>query len=715
MLKRIVSEVMLTLLFMSMLTLAFNTQPVNAEKSVFQEEIKSSFIDQSISTENFTVIFSQDMTYSLKDHRIVDAPEGYYPEYGGLLITEYPYSSFASLVTGLCSPYSLGPIYIYDYTGDSFRNISLSSPFGGGFVCPGTVTPVCKDNKTYLFTASKFQGEGVWHKYQAGNISWPFSAVIDYPDFMDMTSLNLVLPAAELGYSPDQELWIERSWCLDGYKLCGYGAVSRYIGGTPRGRYLYFVNLTDPEFLDVTKPHEVYPTKEIPWDAPLESGFYNKVSDEVLLYVHWASDTDNYVFYNITNDTWRTFTASGWNVIWHKKEGGYLYLLIKQYEGSYLYKYIFNRVNLTGLDNLEKLTVNPVETIWEKTFQKDYANYYPIHMVEDDKLLVFEGSWGYPTEWGPILDCVSTYELMSGKLISEENLNIDFPYSNSYLRNLQYPFIDAETIYGSFIIDLDRNLIHAINLTDIMNYITLKTDLHLCKYCSYSFFLTDYDPQKIDLLGIMYNYTNRSLYLTSIEIRPVDTTPPAITILSPENKTYTTTSIPLTFTVNETASWMGYSLDGGLNITITGNTTLTELSDGVHSLAIYANDTAGNMGASDTVYFTIVSKTLLGTGWGWMRITHKEYVYGLADLYKIGDTQIELVITYQGEEYSRIWNIIYHREYRYSERYLCYSKEWGFLVVGLHKRGRWQFWYAVGKDTIAFGFPRFQRLRLMPI
>jgi len=108
-------------------------------------------------------------------------------------------------------------------------------------------------------------------------------------------------------------------------------------------------------------------------------------------------------------------------------------------------------------------------------------------------------------------------------------------------------------------------------------------------------------------------------------------------------------------------------------------------------------------------------RTLLGVGWGWMRIAPKQYVYGQAELYKVGDTQIELVITYQGEEYSRTWNIIYHREYKYGERYLCYSEEWGFLIVGLHKRERWQFWYAVGKGAIAFGFQRFQKLRLMPI
>jgi len=81
--------------------------------------------------------------------------------------------------------------------------------------------------------------------------------------------------------------------------------------------------------------------------------------------------------------------------------------------------------------------------------------------------------------------------------------------------------------------------------------------------------------------------------------------PPIISILSPENRTYSTTSIPLSFTISETTSWIGYSLDGQANATITGNITLSDLFDGLHYVIVYANDTIGNMGMSNTVYFTI--------------------------------------------------------------------------------------------------------------
>ncbi|UCE44087.1 MAG: TlpA family protein disulfide reductase [Candidatus Bathyarchaeota archaeon] len=81
--------------------------------------------------------------------------------------------------------------------------------------------------------------------------------------------------------------------------------------------------------------------------------------------------------------------------------------------------------------------------------------------------------------------------------------------------------------------------------------------------------------------------------------------PPTISILSPENKTYTTSSVPLTFTVNEPPFWIGYSLDGQANLTIAGNTTLTNLSDDIHTITVWANDTDGNMGCSDIAYFTV--------------------------------------------------------------------------------------------------------------
>ena len=79
--------------------------------------------------------------------------------------------------------------------------------------------------------------------------------------------------------------------------------------------------------------------------------------------------------------------------------------------------------------------------------------------------------------------------------------------------------------------------------------------------------------------------------------------PPKIQITSPENKTYN--EVELAFTINRGTSWVAYSLDNQANVTLTGKVKLSGLSEGQHNIKIYANDTLGNMGLSNTVYFSV--------------------------------------------------------------------------------------------------------------
>jgi hypothetical protein len=88
----------------------------------------------------------------------------------------------------------------------------------------------------------------------------------------------------------------------------------------------------------------------------------------------------------------------------------------------------------------------------------------------------------------------------------------------------------------------------------------------------------------------------------------VDITSPAIEILSPQNLTCCSSLVPLTFTVYDYSpiSWIGYSLDDQPNTTITGNTIIS-VENGTHRVVVYANDTFGNMGHSQIVYFSVNS------------------------------------------------------------------------------------------------------------
>ncbi len=81
-------------------------------------------------------------------------------------------------------------------------------------------------------------------------------------------------------------------------------------------------------------------------------------------------------------------------------------------------------------------------------------------------------------------------------------------------------------------------------------------------------------------------------------------TAPTVSVISPENKTYPSET-PLNFFVDESPSWMGYSLDGQPTVTIEGNTTLTGLTEGNHRITVYAKDILGELGSSETTYFTV--------------------------------------------------------------------------------------------------------------
>ena len=86
----------------------------------------------------------------------------------------------------------------------------------------------------------------------------------------------------------------------------------------------------------------------------------------------------------------------------------------------------------------------------------------------------------------------------------------------------------------------------------------------------------------------------------------VDSTPPEISNLSVHNQIYPSSDVQLNFTLTGSASCIAYSLDGGGNVTIGGNTTLHGLSAGKHNVTVFCWDDTGKVGASQTVAFSIV-------------------------------------------------------------------------------------------------------------
>jgi len=89
------------------------------------------------------------------------------------------------------------------------------------------------------------------------------------------------------------------------------------------------------------------------------------------------------------------------------------------------------------------------------------------------------------------------------------------------------------------------------------------------------------------------------------QFKPVGygTVAPKVQITFPENKTYS--NVTLSYKINRGTQWMGYSLDNHSNVTIKKETNLLGLSEGDHKVTIYANDSLGNMGSSNTVFFSV--------------------------------------------------------------------------------------------------------------
>jgi len=115
-----------------------------------------------------------------------------------------------------------------------------------------------------------------------------------------------------------------------------------------------------------------------------------------------------------------------------------------------------------------------------------------------------------------------------------------------------------------------------------------------------------------DKLYVIGGYTSKSGDFTiSSAVNEVytpfgyGTVPPTLSVVSPENENYASGNVSLAFTVNKPAVWMGYSLDGQDNVTVTGNATLSGLTSGLHNITVYARDEFNNVGTSETIKFNI--------------------------------------------------------------------------------------------------------------
>jgi hypothetical protein len=196
----------------------------------------------------------------------------------------------------------------------------------------------------------------------------------------------------------------------------------------------------------------------------------------------------------------------------------------------------------------------------------------------------------------------------------------------NYVNPIQLNFtVEAKGLFGQFGnvgVSLDEGIINSV--TDFINKTVIQSDVGLYWYQTTvlaSIMLPTLSEGTHNVtvyygwqyLGIPENPSLQRYEVfghSTVDFMVVSTNiPPSISILSPQNTTYNSTIIPLNFTVNhpvnQQVKQMSYSLDGRKNIPITGNTTITYVSNGHHNLIVYATDETGNTGASEVLYFKV--------------------------------------------------------------------------------------------------------------
>ncbi len=104
--------------------------------------------------------------------------------------------------------------------------------------------------------------------------------------------------------------------------------------------------------------------------------------------------------------------------------------------------------------------------------------------------------------------------------------------------------------------------------------------------------------------AIEINVSDGTVNTTDVFLYTInDVTQPNITVISPTNSSYNTQTIWFNATATEAiTTWiLNYN---GTNITHTINTSLS-VEDGNHHLFLYGNDSSGNLGLNDTIYFQV--------------------------------------------------------------------------------------------------------------
>jgi len=246
-----------------------------------------------------------------------------------------------------------------------------------------------------------------------------------------------------------------------------------------------------------------------------------------------------------------------------------------------------------------------IHLVWEDTKDGNKEIYYMLlskegNILNETRITNSQGDSLYPSVkvngnevfilWSE--NTSSTYKLYKTKIVmTSPQINIKSPY-NHMLTNNSNILLDVnfseEVRYAWYSIDGNKSATYE-NITNITTNIPLNNEgVHNITITA------------IDNIGNI-NFSDITIsYFTT----PIDNIPPSINIISPKANTIYGDSILLNFTLSEVAEGgLYYSIDNGPNISITNvPVVVTGLSEGMHSLTIYAFDKYFNMGNSSVSF-----------------------------------------------------------------------------------------------------------------
>ncbi|MCK5474438.1 MAG: S8 family serine peptidase [Candidatus Aenigmarchaeota archaeon] len=207
-----------------------------------------------------------------------------------------------------------------------------------------------------------------------------------------------------------------------------------------------------------------------------------------------------------------------------------------------------------------------------------------------------------------------------------DKFNISWTFDNSSVYEIKYNGTDGvdnvSIAWSVNVLDLNRAPVVTMSniLQELQNQTVVDLSLNATDPDGDELFISVNDTN-ITVNGtiLIFNYTTtvteksvlimvNDINLTTnatFYVNITDTIAPNITIISPENKTYGMSNITLNFSFDEEVAWCAYSVNGTVNITIDcGNITNITVVGGNNNIALFANDTLGNVGFKE-VYFAV--------------------------------------------------------------------------------------------------------------